>query len=135
MKKPRRLFRSKRQASNLFEHQGNMVYDFGEDSTIHAAWAVPCGTGNLLGLIWQDHGGPVRGRIRYENEGRKQVWDIEIQPTLAETIRCARKTVTVFGSVMELYSGSQFSVYEKFGPMTTTERSRSTVELLFICGQ
>ncbi len=121
MKNPRRLFRSRRQDRNLFEHYGNKGFDFGDNSTIHAAWAIPCGTGNLLGVIWQDQGGPVKGRIRYENEGRKQVLGIPMKPTLDETIRYSRTAVTACAALMEQVCATQFSLYEKIGPLTTKE--------------
>ena len=90
-----------------------------------------CGTGNFLAFLWSDGDGPLQGRVRYENEGRKQVWPIPIQSTLEATILQTRRVVTGLRAEMERCcpeNPEPFRVHERLGPMNMFDTVNWLVE-------
>jgi hypothetical protein len=97
------------------------IFDFKEDSTIHAAWAVPCGTGNLMAVIWEDVGGPVKARWRFENHGRKYVSDLPLKRSVDETITQTRELVSDYVKSVEQMVHILNPIYETPGRMSVGE--------------
>jgi hypothetical protein len=122
-------------ASQRRQSPSEPVFPVTDQSTVLGCWAVPCGTGNLLAILWRDANGPLQARFRYENEGRKQIVIFPTHASLEATILAIKERVAAFSDWMEEAAGEPFDLYERLGPMTVLEILdwlRETGDFIFV---